>query len=57
MPGLDLPGLTIAFEPVGTATAKFDLSLNLGEQRAPDGTPRGSTARSNMRPTCLIART
>ena len=29
----DLPGLTVTFEPVDTASAKFDLSLRLSEQR------------------------
>ena len=38
---LDLPGLTATFEPVETAATKFDLSLNLGERRARDGTPAG----------------
>ena len=38
---LDLPGLRVAFEPVATASAKFDLSVSLGEQRAADGTPAG----------------
>ena len=37
----DLPGLTTSFEPVATATAKFDLAFSLGERRAPDGTPAG----------------
>src|SRR5262249_39572919 len=37
----DLPGLNVTLEPVDTATAKFDLSLDLAEQRAPDGTPTG----------------
>ena len=37
----ELPGLTAAFEPVTTATAKFDLSLSLGEQRGADGAPAG----------------
>ena len=31
--GFDLPGLTTAFEPVAATTAKFDLSVSLGEQR------------------------
>ena len=39
--GLDLPGLTARLEPVATASAKFDLSLSLGEQRDADGTPAG----------------
>ena len=43
------------FEPVDTATAKFDLSLDLAEQRAADGTPPGIMACSNTPPTCSIA--
>ena len=39
--GLELPGLSVAFEPVTTATAKFDLAFSLGEQRAPLGSPAG----------------
>ena len=38
---LELPGLSLAFKPVGTATAKFDLAFSLTEQRAPDGAPKG----------------
>src|SRR5580700_6568646 len=38
---LDLPGLSASLEPVATASAKFDLSLSFGEQRALDGTPKG----------------
>ena len=54
--GLVLPGLTTAFEPVAATTAKFDLSVSLGEQRASDGTPAGiSTACSSTAPTCSIA--
>ena len=37
----DLPNLTTTLEAVDTATAKFDLSLDLGERRAPDGSPQG----------------
>ena len=37
----ELPGLSARFEPVATASAKFDLSLSLGEQRAADGAPAG----------------
>ena len=37
----ELPGLTASFEPVTMSSAEFDLSLALGEQRAPDGTPAG----------------
>src|SRR5262249_61651444 len=34
-------GLAARFEPVATASAKFDLSVSLGEERGGDGTPRG----------------
>jgi amino acid adenylation domain-containing protein len=37
---LQWPG-SVSHEPVDTGSAKFDLSLSLGEQRAPDGTPAG----------------
>ena len=37
----DLPGLSASVEPVASASAKFDLSVSLSEQRAPDGTPMG----------------
>jgi non-ribosomal peptide synthetase component F len=36
---LGLPGLTV--EPVDTASAKFDLTVSLAEQRGSDGTPAG----------------
>ena len=38
---LELPGIVARLEPVGLATSKFDLSLNLSERRAPDGRPEG----------------
>ena len=38
---LELPGLRTAFEEVPVASAKFDLSFALAEERAPDGTPAG----------------
>jgi amino acid adenylation domain-containing protein len=38
---LALPGTTAADVPVATATAKFDLTLNLEENTGPDGTPAG----------------
>src|SRR4029077_2300984 len=38
---LDLAGLAVGFEGVSTASAKFDLSVSLGEERASDGTPSG----------------
>src|SRR5258706_364284 len=41
---LELVGLTIVVEPVAHASAKFDLSLSLAEQRASDGTPAGLLA-------------
>ena len=39
--GLELAGLTGRFQPVATASAKFDLSVSLGEERGPDGTAGG----------------
>ena len=38
---LDLPGLRASFEPVDTASARFDLSVIVGEQRTRDGSPAG----------------
>ncbi|HJZ33241.1 MAG TPA: amino acid adenylation domain-containing protein, partial [Hyphomicrobiaceae bacterium] len=38
---LELPGVTAGLEPVATASAKFDLSVSVAEQRAADGTPAG----------------
>ena len=38
---VELPGLTVASEPVATAIAKFDLSLALAEEHGADGTPSG----------------
>ena len=39
--GLELAGLDVRFEPVAGASAKFDLSLSLGERRGVDGSPAG----------------
>ena len=39
--GLELPGVTATFEPAETASATFDLSLNLVERRGADGSPAG----------------
>ena len=39
LPGL--PGLTAAIEPVGTATAKFDLSFQVTERTTAEGDPDG----------------
>src|SRR6516164_11406704 len=36
-------GVAARFEPVATATAKFDLSLSLSEERSGDGSPAGIT--------------
>ena len=36
-----LAGLSCGFEPVATASAKFDLSVSLGEERGADGAPAG----------------
>ena len=37
----DVPGLATRFEPVATATAKFDLAVSVSEERGADGTPAG----------------
>ena len=37
----ELPGLERAAEPVATAAAKFDLSVQPGERRGADGSPAG----------------
>ncbi|MEU2064587.1 amino acid adenylation domain-containing protein, partial [Streptomyces sp. NPDC013455] len=37
----DLPGLRVRAEAVPTGTARFDLSLSVTENTAPDGTPAG----------------
>ena len=36
-----LPSLTASYEPVATTSARFDLSVALGEERASDGSPAG----------------
>ncbi|HET6197901.1 MAG TPA: condensation domain-containing protein, partial [Acetobacteraceae bacterium] len=38
---LALPGLQSRLEPVASASAKFDLSVSVGEERGADGTPGG----------------
>jgi nonribosomal peptide synthetase DhbF len=38
---LELAGLETRYEAVSTASAKFDLSVSLGEERDADGTPAG----------------
>ena len=38
---LDLDGLSCGFERVATSSAKFDLSVSLGEERGADGAPAG----------------
>ena len=40
-PRLDLPGLHARTLPVETGATKIDLTFNLGEHRAPDGSPDG----------------
>ncbi|MGW1751353.1 amino acid adenylation domain-containing protein [Streptomyces sp. NPDC002092] len=40
-PRLDLPGLHARMLPVETGATKIDLTFNLGEHRAPDGSPDG----------------
>jgi non-ribosomal peptide synthetase component F len=53
--GLELPGVTARLEPVATTSAKFDLSVSLGEQRGRTARRRGSPGWWNTRPTCSIA--
>ncbi|MGO4750505.1 condensation domain-containing protein, partial [Streptomyces sp. 2MCAF27] len=48
-PDLVLPGLSVRLERTPTATAKFDLSFNLGETHAEDGTPMGLRGRLDYR--------
>src|SRR5213078_554708 len=38
---LELAGLSASIEPVSSASAKFDLSVSVGEQRNADGSPAG----------------
>ena len=38
---LELPGIFISSEPVYIDAARFDLTFELAERRAPDGTPEG----------------
>jgi nonribosomal peptide synthetase DhbF len=38
---LELPGIAATPEPLGTNSAKFDLSFNLAERYSPDRTPTG----------------
>ncbi|MBV8278990.1 MAG: amino acid adenylation domain-containing protein, partial [Verrucomicrobia bacterium] len=38
---LEVPGLVVTQERCKTETAKFDISLALGEQYSPNGTPKG----------------
>ena len=38
---LELDGLSCGFEGVATSSAKFDLSVSLGEERGADGAPAG----------------
>src|SRR5258708_9901238 len=38
---VELSGLSASIERVSSASAKFDLSVSLGEQRHADGTPAG----------------
>src|SRR5262249_57101868 len=40
-PRFEVAGLTSRFEPVATASAKFDLSLSLSEERDGGGLPAG----------------
>ena len=46
---VELPGLTMAFEAVTTASAKFDLSFALGEERARGWIAAGARRRHRIR--------
>ncbi|MER6146435.1 amino acid adenylation domain-containing protein, partial [Streptomyces sparsogenes] len=48
-PDLTMPGLEITHEPVQDISARFDLTVNLGEQRTEDGAPNGMTGRIDYR--------
>ncbi|MFD4950002.1 AMP-binding protein, partial [Streptomyces sp. NPDC058409] len=56
-PDLALPGLTVHLERTEGATAKFDLSFNLGEMHAEDGTPAGLRGRLDYRTDLFTAQT
>ncbi|TDV43067.1 non-ribosomal peptide synthetase, partial [Actinophytocola oryzae] len=42
---IELPGLTVTRERLSRPNARFDLTFNLRERRAPDGRPAGITGR------------
>ncbi|MFI1338495.1 amino acid adenylation domain-containing protein, partial [Streptomyces sp. NPDC020845] len=48
-PDLTMPGLEITHQPLQDVSARFDLTLNLGEHRAEDGAPNGMTGRLDYR--------
>ncbi|MGW3572564.1 AMP-binding protein, partial [Streptomyces sp. NPDC000941] len=48
-PSLDFPGLEITHEPLQDVSARFDLTVNLGELRTEDGAPNGMTGRLDYR--------
>ncbi|MFK4273142.1 non-ribosomal peptide synthetase, partial [Streptomyces milbemycinicus] len=48
-PDLAMPGLEITHQPLQDVSARFDLTLNLGEHRAEDGGPNGMTGRLDYR--------
>ncbi|WP_179285695.1 non-ribosomal peptide synthetase [Streptomyces sp. NBS 14/10] len=48
-PDLTMPGLEITHHPLQGVSARFDLTVNLGEHRAEDGAPNGMTGRLDYR--------
>ena len=46
---LEFPGVTAQFEPAETASATFDLTLNLQERHGTDGSPAGPRRRLRVR--------
>ncbi|MGW7050072.1 condensation domain-containing protein, partial [Streptomyces avermitilis] len=46
---LELPGLDVGYEPLGSMAAKFDLTVNLGELHTNEGRPDGLIGRIDYR--------
>ncbi|MGY0056185.1 amino acid adenylation domain-containing protein [Streptomyces sp. LZ34] len=48
-PDLTMPGLHITHQPLQDVSARFDLTVNLGEHRTEDGAPNGMAGRLDYR--------
>ncbi|MFD5259252.1 condensation domain-containing protein, partial [Streptomyces bobili] len=46
---LELPGVEVEFEPLGSSASKFDLTVNLGELHSAEGRPDGLAGRIDFR--------